>query len=924
MFDFESFSERSNFPAFNFEVREKQIEYFNEQLNKILQGVRDIGGEFIMDSTIRQGWMGILKRFAIQGTQDRNIVTTQNQSPIGLFTTYDLGVSTLSQAMNESEVLKQRVQTPMELDIHFILEKKCASHPWLYFSNNSCAFGGKNYSENLKTFLNADFQSGFCYLNLLVPFSFEIQNNHTEEFRQVLESTPEILGAYPSFSSVLNMLLYYQKRFPELVSSPIPVIAFDPQSLQLHVCDKRGVPATWAFLQAQHLSDLLTLAVEYRDADFMAYPVGGVESKYANWRTSMDHYITDRFVEMTVLADRLTNIIQATPDTEGGDPAAGECLNTMGFTNVVARSKRFPETRNITDVLVDLNDDIIYEPLDKLKLFLLVAHRSVQSKATIPTQIKAKCRAVLDTLRISQTSEIPAYSREKFEITNRVVWNSEFHRIHEQKEKLATLHKWFEDFENNLPSGSINPEPSSQSSELQTSAGGQDGTDVSVQNVRIVEITAKRSYWAEIIVGVVTTLLGAALIFIINLFRRRRARLVSKDTFPWKSISFDEGDEDGGDEGPPSQGRRQGGLLHHPAPSQSQSASEESIDQLLTRLNADRDRGEDYTRPDESQIQEAENHLTMVKLWLSDNRFTDIERCIVDTLSSLSTLNEVSEEGTPYQILADYLRKLVVAYREVETTGETADASLVELKNLELHLIRLNFLPEMATPSQALTKAVIDSKAKQWINELKSTSSNMGEELISSLEALVQRIDTQVMEGFSEYDELTACLIRRLVRIIKTVDGAASDLVKSEAVSSADAILAELNARSGANISMIYLSSVRRQIIIDRVTPTGVHEDASPETREKVLQAEIEKIQAETRAYEETARTQFDLRRINEETRIREHILQPINTMANLGLTAAFFRGMRAPSTPGAVAAQATQARSRASSVFSRPGHRLR
>nr|NP_734441.1 HC-PRO [Barley mild mosaic virus] len=228
----------------------------------------------MMNSTIRQGWQQVLRRFSIPASGDRLIVSNSTDQPIGLFGAFDTSLQTLSQVTNDPEILKQKSNIPTHLDIASVLETSPRSFPWVFLTNSFCTFGGSIHAQNLQAFATAEFKSGFCYMNLLIPLSFDIIDAHADSFRGFVEQLPDTLGAYPSLSMVLNVMLHAATRFPEIVASPVPTIAFDAESLQFHVTDKRGVPGMWNILKACRVYELLSLAADGIGCEYMLYPVG--------------------------------------------------------------------------------------------------------------------------------------------------------------------------------------------------------------------------------------------------------------------------------------------------------------------------------------------------------------------------------------------------------------------------------------------------------------------------------------------------------------------------------------------------------------------------------------------------------------------------------------------------------------------------
>ncbi|CAA62412.1 RNA2 polyprotein [Barley mild mosaic virus] len=874
----------------------------------------------MMNSTIRQGWQQVLRRFSIPASGDRLIVSNSTDQPIGLFGAFDTSLQTLSQVTNDPEILKQKSNIPTHLDIASVLETSPRSFPWVFLTNSFCTFGGSIHAQNLQAFATAEFKSGFCYMNLLIPLSFDIIDAHADSFRGFVEQLPDTLGAYPSLSMVLNVMLHAATRFPEIVASPVPTIAFDAESLQFHVTDKRGVPGMWNILKACRVYELLSLAADGIGCEYMLYPVGAAP-QYSFWKKSMDHFISDRFVEFLAMQGLLASALEQDYKTHDARDALLTALQNAGYTNVVARERRFPNGHDPSTVWLNLNEAPISEKLTELKRYLLVGHRSDEI-ADITHNVHQHVFEVLKTMSVQFSKTTNAYNRARFEVNHEVIWNAEYGRSSQQNAELEALVLFLNrqslEIENILrrttsPVVVTNWQPDVPPAAPEISEGEPThavATPITeapthATPVEVVNLPPTRSYWAETLVGVLTAILGTIFALLTRALIRPK-RLRRKSTFPW--VSLDSGDEDddhsgGGGGSPQTPG---GQPPASPAPGTHQSRfSVQDIASDTSLLSVDLD---------EDTLSQYDETFQTIRRALFENSFGDILQNSARWISTLEAM-ALADGNAPYTLLAQYLNGIEEAYTNFRNTGHISRATLSGFFVLEDSLRAAGIAFGGTTPTQTIQNQSADSPARRWKTRFEQIACELGDASIKSLADLADIIDTERERGdLTQFDVLAASSISSLCRAVRIISDTTDPNTQLALVENATAMQNNINAILGTNVSIPFLSATRRLLITRRIQEAGAESrsGATPDTIQQLADAELAEIVSEANMFNEMAASQRDIANATREATIREHVLSPVNALANVGMAAAFFRsgGLRSrafhptmPTMPGSPAA---------------------
>nr|AAQ10759.1 polyprotein [Barley mild mosaic virus] len=874
----------------------------------------------MMNSTIRQGWQQVLKRFSIPASGDRLIISNPTDQPIGLFGAFDTSLQTLSQVGDDPEVLKQKIHIPMHLDIASALEASPRSFPWIFLTNSFCTFGGSIHAQSLQTFATAEFKSGFCYMNLLIPLSFDIIDTHADSFRIFVEQLPDMLGAYPTLSMVLNVMLHAATRFPEIVSSPVPTIAFDAESLQFHVTGKRGVPGMWNILKAGRVYVLLSLAADGVGCEYMLYPVGAAP-QYSFWKKSMDHFTSDRAVEFLAMQSLLASALEQDYTTHDALDALLAALQNAGYTNVVARERRFPNGHDPSTVWLNLSEAPISEKLTDLKRYLLVGHRS-DDTADITHNVHQYVFEVLKTMSVQFSKTTNAYNRARFEVNHKIIWNAEYGRGPQQNAELEALVLFLNrqsleienilhrttspvvvtDWQPDVPPAA--PEVSQEEPTLATATPITEAP-AHATPVEVVNLPPARSYWAETLVGILTAILGTIFALLTRALIRAK-KLRRKSTFPW--VTLDSGDEDddhsgGGGGSPQTPGGQPPASPAHGTHQSRLSVQDIASDTSLLSVDLDEDTLSQY---DET--------FQRIRRALFETSFADILQNSARWISTLEAM-ALADGNAPYTLLAQYLNGIEETYTNFRNTGHVSRTTLSGFFALEDSLRAAGIAFGATTPTQTIHNQFAGSPARRWKTRFEQIACELGDASIKSLADLANIIDTErERSDLTQFDVLAASSISSLCRAVRIISDTTDPDAQLALVENATAMQNNINAILGTNVSIPFLSATRRLLITRRIQQAGAENrsGATPDTIQQLADAELAKIVSEANMFNEMAASQRDIANATREATIREHVLSPVNALANVGMAAAFFRsgGMRSralhpamPTMPGVSAA---------------------
>nr|UOF92994.1 polyprotein [Barley mild mosaic virus] len=836
----------------------------------------------MMNSMIRQGWQQVLKRFSIPTSGDRLIISNSADQPIGLFGAFDTSLQTLSQVTNDPEVLKQKSNIPMHLDIASVLETSPRSFPWVFLTNSFCTFGGSMHAQNLQAFATTEFKSGFCYMNLLIPLSFDIIDAHADSFRSFVEQLPDTLGAYPSLSMVLNVMLHAATRFPEILSAPVPTIAFDAESLQFHVTDKRGVPGMWNILKVCRVYELLALAADGVGCEYMLYPVGAAP-QYSFWKKSMDHFITDRFVEFLVMQDLLASALEQDYATHDARDALLTALQNIGYTNVVARERRFPNGHDPSTVWLNTSETPISEKLTELKRYLLVGHRGDEA-ADITHNVHQHVFEVLKTMSVQFSKTTNAYNRARFEVNHKVIWNAEYGRGPQQNAELEALVLFLNrqslEIENILhrttsPVVVTNWKPDNPPAAPETTAEEPThavATPITeaphATPVEVVNLPPTRSYWAKTLVGILTAILGTIFALLTRALVRAK-KLRRKSTFPWVTLGSGDEDDDhpeGGGGDPQTPGGQPPVPRTHGTRQSRFSVQDIASDTSLLSVDLDEDTLSQY---DET--------FQRIRRALFETSFADILQNSARWISTLEAM-ALADGTAPYTLLAQYLNGIEEAYTNFRNTGHISRATLSGFFALEDSLRAAGIAFGTTTPTQTIQNQSADSPARRWKTRFEQIACELGDASIKSLADLADIIDTERERGnLTQFDVLTASSISSLCRAVRIISDTTDPDAQLALVENATAMQNNINSILGTNVSIPFLSATRRLLITRRIQTAGAESrsGATPETIQQLADAELAKIVSEANMYNEMAASQRDIANATREATIREHVLSP-------------------------------------------------
>ncbi|QGT40989.1 polyprotein [Wheat spindle streak mosaic virus] len=830
---------------------------------------------------IADAWGSIIVRHMLPLNEDAGFILGRDGLPSAHFDAYGGMFPTFVQSLG-LPTNRLRMRSPITTE-EASLCMDTSYAPWLYMTNSTHAYEATNLRP-VRTFVAFNFTHGYCYLSLFVPLSFSIETSNIEAFSRFIEQLPDVLGAYPTLGTLLKVMLYLVRVFPEILDSPIPIISKRPGVAQFHVSDRRGLPPSWFTMMCGSVASFITLLLHNLDNALLDGVVGSYESVYfyTTWITAHDHWATSRFITLGDFYDCMSAAHRVDCSTVGGCSALHDLLADLGFINLVRRAKRFPMRANgIQGYYLNLSDDGIH---NNLQAFLQILREISDGTNSNPDFADVR-------MRLNSMDSIPynnphaCYTRNIFEDSNNLVWNYEFFRIsaisqnakadRERLERFtsASFREFVKEASNNTY---IAPMAVSESVPNQPTIEHEE------PNV----IAPPRNAWLQISIGIATAILGAIIFFFWKCFlRAKKIRFRGSDAFPWFHITHG-----GGPPFPPD----------IPPPGSPYSSPSRTLPRTVVRdLSFNED--DDLLSVD---LNEAGTRFSDIISMINRGDLRELQVAIPEHLSNLNLLQNSAHGSGFYTMVALYLATLndaIVAYQE---RNDVSGATIQSLRTLELQLESRGILFNVAgTPTNFLHRNINASVGGAVVRITQSALLASGENFRTRMAATLDRVSSESSENRTPYDNRVFEMTTELFKAIAAaLDADRNDVTPH--LANAEALLQVYNNLFGTDYVSTSLLALRRELIIrsaeGRIGEAPVSSPTAAD--DELVKLSITKLDKEIELFQAQIDGQRRVAAITEASNLRENILQPINTVANIAMAGAFLRGGARSRLPGSPA----------------------
>nr|UWL85809.1 polyprotein [Barley yellow mosaic virus] len=846
----------------------------------------------VMDEHISSTWNAVIRRHMLAPNADAETILGRDGLPSAQFDAYGAMLPSFIQALN-APTTRLRISAPLST-AESILCADASHAPWLYMANSVCAYEA-THLQPVQTFIAFNFAHGYCYLSLFIPLSFRITFENARSFSRFLEQLPDILGAYPTLAAIYKTMLFAIRLFPEVLQAPIPIIAKRPGVLQFHVSDARGLPPSWFPMKCGSVASFVALITNNLNSDLLNGIVGsnGDGEHYTNWNSGHDHWIVNRFITVKDLHSSLKSALEVDLDTEGGRNAVLDLLLDLGVTNLVRREKRFPAYfQGAESVYLLLS-------CERVGNELVAVQDALQEPLANYSGLDLRALIINLGGLPSRHSDI-CYTRNIFENDNHLVWNFEFYRIASITKNAqidrdvlsSSMPNLFSDFVSESTNGQYRvkePRPVAQ---------------YRVEHDEPVASSAPSAWW-QVLIGITTAILGAIIFFLWRCFlRAKRVKFQAKDSFPWFTTSGD-------DDSPPPPGD---------SPSRPPGRSPDRVLPRTVVRDLSFNDDDDLHSVD---LNEAGSRFGEVVSLIARGNLRELAGAIPESLSNLTLLQTSASGSGFYTMVALYLATLGDAITAFHEHNDASPATIQSLRTLELQLeargLRFN---EAGTPANLIQRGVNSSVGRALVRLTQSALLATGENFRTRMATTLERIAAERLNTLTAYDQRVIEMTTELLAAIKT----ALEVERSELtphLANAEALLQVYNNLFSTDYASASLLALRREMIL-RSAEGRVGEQptsASDAANEELVQRSMTKLDKEIELFQAQIDSQRRAVTITEASNLRENILQPINTVANIAMAGAFLRGgarHRMPGMPDVAAPMPNPFR-----AFSGRGHSL-
>nr|BDO40461.1 MAG: polyprotein [Wheat yellow mosaic virus] len=837
----------------------------------------------VLPQRISEAWNTVIIRHMLSDGDDQDSILGRDGLPATRFNAYSGLLPTFVQSLG-LPVNRLRLHAPVSaIEAPLCVDTSYA--PWLYMSNGTHAYEATRL-QPVRTFIAFNFANGYCYLNFFIPMSFQISGANVEAFSRFIEQLPDVLGAYPTLGNLLKTAIYLMRIFPEILDAPIPIIAKRPGVAQFHVTDNRGLPPTWFSMMCGSVSSFVTLLLHNLGNELLNGIVGSAEEtgQYTNWNFEHDHWITSRFITLEDYYTTMSSALNVDYRTKGGCAALYDLFSDLGYSNMVRRTKRFPESaQGLSSFYFHLSDRA---PFEAIQVFLSVLREIIHSDDYDSPYRSIRAR-LINLSSLPYDNPDACLTRNIFEDENKLVWNFEFYKVMTiAKNATADRETFFRSHV--LPFRSFVKEASNDRYNLPSPFEITTPVKATPDEVPLVESTTEStttnlSAWWQVAVGLFTTILAALLVFFWRCFlSAKKIKFRKKDTFPWFSYSH------GGP--PPSP---PGG----PPPGSPRDASYQQVPRTVVRdLSFDED--DDLQSVD---LEEAGIRFKSLITTIERGNLQELQAVIPEHISDLNVLQSSAHGSGFYTMVSLYLSTLGDAITAFEQRNDISPATIQSLRTLELQLearhLRFN---EAGTPTHILQRSISASVGRAIIRLTQSALLASGEGFRTRMASTLQRIADERSNNLTSFDARALDMTSELFQSIEAaLDSDSSDIVPL--LANAEASLQVYNNFFGVNYVSTTLLALRRELILRSAEgrvgeqPTGISE----ESNEELVQKSMQKLDKEIELFQAQIDSQRRVAEITESSNLRENILQPINTVANIAMAGAFLRGGARSRLPG-------------------------
>jgi hypothetical protein len=844
-----------------------------------------------MSVTIKESWQSVLKKSMLNDENQIKSIFLREEL-VGSYGEVNRTMLTVKQAL-ASENLLAGIEPFETIKTDFTLENP-HDFPWLFLENDLTAYGGKSRCSLIKTFLYSAFEQGYCYLNLFVPCSFRVFPHHVKFFSDFILEIPQVLGAYPSLESLARVCFYMVSKCPELLQVEIPVIAFNPISFLFHVTDRRGVPSNWSIMNVVTVADVVSLLSKFKGRDFMMYPVGASFERaqcYANWAPRHARLPTYRFVAWTSFAEKIKNMLDNFQHTEEYLKTVLEELNDLGFANFVNHQKRFPKEQDDDSFFINLSAAQSFR--NAIGYYNGLIHVSDDGRFVEAFDVLKEAVTHLKVEDI-QTQAI-------FERQQGVVWANQFWDL-PRLDSVAKSDKKY--IAKHLAEWS-----KLEDEELKTQDVYDNSDDGQIQKVQVVN-SHQPSAWRDAVIGTVAAVTAAVVAFLLRIFWKSRGEKLIKTFKRFKKPTASQSIGGGGDDDDPDDE----GPKQHPYNLSDVEFSDEEVQQEVDRLLAEHD----------ANFQRA--HVAVI-----EGDLVQIREHGEQWASHVEALDATSDNAL-YKAFAIYLRVMQSALIAFEATSQVPPDVFVNLQQIENNLRQNGFNIGISTLTEIIRVRVQSTYRHRVRSMLLVAMDALGDEFQQRVQDAWDFFDAIPFQHITQMDRRVWALVQVLLKAVKDLGETESNQAKLSIICSIEAVLASLTAMVGVSFVSLQISAVQRNSMMRIATENlarGISDESRGESSEvdasqtKFLDMQVKKVEAEMRVLEESARTQQVIAQATRDSTLRDHILQPVNTLANIGMAAAFFRRGRVPIVPAGVPASGVSASPSRFTPFGGSGHRL-
>nr|WKW47775.1 polyprotein [Wheat spindle streak mosaic virus] len=830
---------------------------------------------------IADAWGYIIVRHMLPPNEDAGFILGRDGLPSAHFDAYGGMLPTFVQSLG-LPTNRLRMCSPITTEeASLCIDTSYA--PWLYMANSTHAYEATNLRP-VRTFVAFNFTHGYCYLNLFVPLSFSIATSNIEAFSRFIEQLPDVLGAYPTLGTLLKVMLYLVRVFPEILDSPIPIVSKRPGVAQFHVSDRRGLPPSWFTMMCGSVASFITLLLHNLDNALLDGVVGSHEDMrfYAHWLSIHDHWVTSRFITLGDFYACMSAAHRVDCSTVGGCSALHDLFADLGFINLVRRNKRFPMHANgIQGYYLNLSDDNIN---NNLQAFLQIL-REISNG----TNLNPDFTDVL--MRLTSMDSMPynnphaCYTRNIFEDSNHLVWNLEFFRISAISQSARADRELLEGFTSASFQDFVK-EASNNTYIIPTAVSASVPSQPTVEHEEPSVIAPPQNAWLQISIGIATAILGAIIFFFWKCFlRAKKIRFRGSDAFPWFHITHG-----GGPPFPPD----------IPPPGSPYSSPSRILPRTVVRdLSFNED--DDLLSVD---LNEAGTRFNDIISMINRGDLRELQVAIPEHLSDLNLLQNSAHGSGFYTMVALYLATLndaIVAYQE---RNDVSGATIQSLRTLELQLESRGILFNSAgTPTNFLHRNINASVGGAVVRITQSALLASGENFRTRMAATLDRVSSESSENRTPYDNRVFEMTTELFKAIAAaLDADRNDVTPH--LANAEALLQVYNNLFGTDYVSTSLLALRRELIIrsaeGRVGEAPVSSPTAAD--DELVKLSITKLDKEIELFQAQIDGQRRVAAITEASNLRENILQPINTVANIAMAGAFLRGGARSRLPGSPA----------------------